>query len=293
MPEGEGWDGLEGSGVWQGGFGLWCVPMACTACLLGPEGLLVAQSRLLNGLDLSIRYLMTTIFEIQYCTAPDAALSPPAQAVQQVFPGGHANVQSQGSAAKGTSLPQSDRDFFVRMDNTIPTATKNQRIAVRDGLVQQLEQKGIQYGRADLGQRRIHLCQGRSEPEVDVVFQRFKGDVRKEPNNRAMAGSHVGQQVTKHIKSMPGVYTNLPEPKQSSLVERHVKLVEEELHCQRGQGKLQGIPGFGQLLQASLEKLGGRQELTQRQRENLEQAGMVGNGWDHAANRDLNKMRLG
>ena len=201
-------------------------------------------------------------------------------------------MQSQGSAAKGTSLPKSDWDFHVHMNSNLPAVTKNQRVEIRDRLVHQLEQQGIQYGRADLGKNRIHLSQGRNEPEVDIIFQRYKLDVRKEPDNRAMAGSHVGQQVAKIIKSMPDGYTNLPKSK-GSLVERHVKLTEDELHCQHGQGKLQGVTGFGQLLQASLEKLGGRQELTQRQRENLEQAGMTGSGWDHAANRDLNKMRLG
>ena len=216
---------------------------------------------------------------------------PSPQAIWHVF-GGHANVQSQGSAAKGTSLPQSDWDFFVYMDNTISFVTHNQRRDVCDLIGLHLGKVGIKYGLVKLGENCIHLDQGHKNkgtamPDIDVVFQRFKHTAKIAPDNRALADSHVCQQVVKHIKGMPSVYTNLPQPKQSDLVEHFVKLVEYELHCQQGYGDLQNVSGFGLLLQASLEKLAGRRMLTERQWATLTVAGMLGAGWDHAAVKDL------
>lgn len=40
-------------------------------------------------------------------------------------------------------------------------------------------------------------------PDVDVVFQRYKLDVRVEPDNTALADSQVRQQVVKFLKDMP------------------------------------------------------------------------------------------
>ena len=205
-------------------------------------------------------------------------------------------MQSQGSAAKGTSLSDSDWDFFVRMDNTIPTATGNQRIEVRALFLHHLEQEGIKYGLVELRENRIHLRQGRKSkdtamPDIDVVFERFKHTDKIEPNNRALADSHVCQQVVKHIKGMPGVYTNLPQPK-GSLVEIFVKLVEDELHCQQGVGNLQNADGFGLLWQASLDKIAGRRSLTEQQRTKLTEAGMLGGEWKHAAVKNLGAGRV-
>ena len=39
-------------------------------------------------------------------------------------------------------------------------------------------------------------------PDVDIIFQQYKGDGRKPPNSRAMADTHAGQQVVKHLKLM-------------------------------------------------------------------------------------------
>ena len=123
------------------------------------------------------------------------------QAVRQVLPGGHVSVQSQGSTAKGTSVPTSDLDHFVRMDNAQPTLTGNQRVQVppismelltplhlishsvsqiRDNLVKGLAQKGFHYPHAELGQNRIHL-RSNTAPEVDVVFQVAECDIVQGP----------------------------------------------------------------------------------------------------------------
>jgi glutamyl/glutaminyl-tRNA synthetase len=121
------------------------------------------------------------------------------QAVQQVFQG-HATVQLQRSAAKGTSLQgSSDWDFFVRLNDNIPTVTQAQRMAVHNQLQAQLAAAGISY-RMQCGESRMRLFQGRDGqgplPDCDVVFQRFKSDARVPPNSKAMASSHTAQQAS-------------------------------------------------------------------------------------------------
>jgi hypothetical protein len=112
---------------------------------------------------------------------------------------GHATVQLQGSTAKGTALQgSSDWDFFVRLNPNIPTVTKAQRMAVHDGLHAQLSAAGISY-RMQCGENCIRLFEGSDRqgrlPDCDVVFERYKDDVRVPPDNRALASSHIAQQV--------------------------------------------------------------------------------------------------
>jgi hypothetical protein len=112
---------------------------------------------------------------------------------------GHATVQLQGSTYKGTSLQgSSDWDFFVRLNDNIVTATKAQRTAVHDGLHAQFAAAGISY-RMQYGENRIRLFQGRDMqgglPDCDVVLQRYEDDVRVPPNGKALASSHIAQQV--------------------------------------------------------------------------------------------------
>jgi predicted lipoprotein len=119
--------------------------------------------------------------------------------VLQVFQG-HAQVQLQGSTSKGTSLQDSsDWDFFVRLNSNIDTVTSRQRMAVHDQLRVQLDAAGISY-RMQCGENRIRLFDGRDAagvlPDCDVVFQRFKSDLRVPPNNKALASSHPAQQVS-------------------------------------------------------------------------------------------------
>jgi hypothetical protein len=120
------------------------------------------------------------------------------QVVLQVLQG-HATVQLQGSTAKGTSLQgHSDWDFFVRLTDAIPTVTKAQRTSVHDMLHAQFAAAGISY-RMHCGENRIRLFEGSdmqgSLPDCDVVFQRYKDDVRIPPNSKALASSHAAQQV--------------------------------------------------------------------------------------------------
>ncbi|WIA14508.1 hypothetical protein OEZ85_003027 [Tetradesmus obliquus] len=124
------------------------------------------------------------------------------EVVQQVFQG-HATVQLQGSTAKGTSLLHtSDWDFFVRLNDNITTVTHAQRMAVYSQLQAQLSGAGITY-RMQAGENRIRLFEGRDAqgplPDCDVVFQRFKSDVRVPPNSKALASSHAAQQVVRYM----------------------------------------------------------------------------------------------
>lgn len=120
----------------------------------------------------------------------------------QVFQG-HATVQLQGSTAKSTSLKgRSDWDFFVRLNDNLPTVTQAQRKAVHDQLQAQFASAGIHY-RMQCGENRIRLFQGRDVqgplPNCDVVFQRYKSDVRLPPNSKALASSHTAQQVSEPL----------------------------------------------------------------------------------------------
>jgi len=112
---------------------------------------------------------------------------------------GHANVQTQGSTAKGTSLISSDWDFFIHFDNTLLPATKNQRLQVCSLLSTYLHQAGIIHNEPQLGANRINLTnvsmRSESLPDVDIIFEKFKGDVRLPPNSSVLADSHVCQQV--------------------------------------------------------------------------------------------------
>lgn len=109
-------------------------------------------------------------------------------------------MQLQGSTAKGTSLLHtSDWDFFVRLNDNITTVTHAQRMAVYSQLQAQLSGAGITY-RMQAGENRIRLFEGRDAqgplPDCDVVFQRFKSDVRVPPNSKALASSHAAQQAS-------------------------------------------------------------------------------------------------
>jgi hypothetical protein len=122
------------------------------------------------------------------------------QAVSVTF-GGHAHVQHQGSTRKGTGLiASSDWDFFVQLDDTIPTVTHKQRMSVVDLLRKQLlPAAGIDYS-LRCGSNRVFIWNGSdvqgSLPDVDLVFQRFKKTPEKfAPKSKALAHSHVAQQV--------------------------------------------------------------------------------------------------
>lgn len=121
-----------------------------------------------------------------------------AQGVSEVFQG-HATVQLQGSTAKGTGLEgYSDWDFFVRTDGTIAQVTHMQRMAVVRAVERHMAAACIHY-EMQCGQNRIWLRRGEDKdgplPEVDVVFDKFKEDVRVAPNPKALASSHAAQQV--------------------------------------------------------------------------------------------------
>jgi hypothetical protein len=121
------------------------------------------------------------------------------QAVSMTF-GGHANVQHQGSTRKGTGIvASSDWDFFVHLDDTIPTVTHKQRMAVVTLLRNQLLPcKGIDYS-LRCGSNRVFIWNGSNAqgtlPDVDLVFQRFQTTGKRAPKSRALAHSHVAQQV--------------------------------------------------------------------------------------------------
>lgn len=120
------------------------------------------------------------------------------QGVSEVFQG-HATVQLQGSTAKGTGLQNySDWDFFVRTDGTIAKVTHKQRTAVVRAVERHLAAAGIRYQK-QCGQNRIWMRRGEDAngplPEVDLVFDAFKEDVRVAPNSQALATSHTAQQV--------------------------------------------------------------------------------------------------
>ena len=118
--------------------------------------------------------------------------------VRQVF-SGHANVQSQGSTAKGTSLKTSDWDFYVHFDNTLQPATNRQRLDVRDLLSGFLVQFEVFHDQPILGANRISLTnlslRGDALPDVDIIFEKFKADFRPPPNNGLLADSHISQQA--------------------------------------------------------------------------------------------------
>ena len=110
-----------------------------------------------------------------------------------------AKVESQGSAAKETSLQSSDWDFFIRIEESLPPATKNQRKEMKSCMTANLLKEGIKHNAA-LREHRISLTsvssvEGTPLPDVDVIFERFKGDVRLPPNSGILADSPVSQQV--------------------------------------------------------------------------------------------------
>jgi hypothetical protein len=95
-------------------------------------------------------------------------------------------------------IGSSDWDFFVRLDDSIPTVTHNQRMAVVEQLRQQLRTAGIDYS-LRCGENRVFMWNGSNDlgslPDVDLVFGRFKQDERLPPDNRALAHNQVAQQV--------------------------------------------------------------------------------------------------
>ncbi|KAF6265701.1 hypothetical protein COO60DRAFT_1457012 [Scenedesmus sp. NREL 46B-D3] len=204
------------------------------------------------------------------------------QVVMQVFQG-HATVQLQGSTAKSTSLKgRSDWDFFVRLNDNLPTVTQAQRKAVHDQLQAQFASAGIHY-RMQCGENRIRLFQGRDVqgplPNCDVVFQRYKSDVRLPPNSKALASSHTAQQVVRYFKLLPRRYTNLPQPK-SSRLEQAVMLLDNHMRCQRGLRKhdMEGPAGYDRLLNATMQAVAGIGDLqaVRGVPDSLQQAGMNG-----------------
>ncbi|KAF6265705.1 hypothetical protein COO60DRAFT_1633484 [Scenedesmus sp. NREL 46B-D3] len=172
--------------------------------------------------------------------------------------GGHANVQHQGSTRKGTGLAaSSDWDFYVNLDDTISTVTHMQRMAVVDQLCKQLlPSAGIDYS-IRCGVNRAFMWNGSDDrgplPDVDLVFERFKLDVRRAPKSKAFAHSQVAQQVVKYIKRLPVRFTQLHKPK-SSLVESFVLQLQQQ---QFGDRRLKGEKGFEALLIAVLEAVAG------------------------------------
>ena len=127
-------------------------------------------------------------------TASSNAAAP--QAVKNTFQG-HATVQLQGSTAKGTAVQdKSDWDFFVRLDATITAVTKNQGLQVAQQLQESLAARGIRY-KVRLGENRIQLLNGSFNanplPGVDVIYERFKDDVRVAPDSAILADSYPGE----------------------------------------------------------------------------------------------------
>lgn len=130
--------------------------------------------------------------------------------------GGHANVQHQGSTRKGTGLAaSSDWDFYVNLDDTISTVTHMQRMAVVDQLCKQLlPSAGIDYS-IRCGVNRAFMWNGSDDrgplPDVDLVFERFKLDVRRAPKSKAFAHSQVAQQVRQRAHN-DGTHKKTAEP---------------------------------------------------------------------------------
>lgn len=86
-------------------------------------------------------------------------------------------------------------------------------------------------------------------PEIDVLFENYRGVPKAPPNNRAMAACPNGHPVVRYIKDLPNKYTNLTEPK-SMYVEDLVRRVEQQVPKAARQ---HGAVGFHTLLQASLQ----------------------------------------
>lgn len=142
----------------------------------------------------------------------------------------------------------------------------------------------------------MHLRKGRDLqrplPDVDVIFQRFKDDERLPPNSKALAHSHVSQQVVKLLKLLPepNRYPNLPRP-EGMYVEQLVLTVERRMRCQMGyrNADLQGSKGFDQLLTTTLKAVAGMEGMrgVRGVEEQLQLAGMAGEQWRRVAQRVL------
>ena len=75
------------------------------------------------------------------------------------------------------------------------------------------------------------------------------------------------------------------------LIEDFVILVKQELWSQQGGiGSLKGSSGFKCLLSACLSRIAYPEDLTQRQLQVLENAGMTSIGWVYAAKKDLTQL---
>ena len=110
------------------------------------------------------------------------------------------------------------------MDDTIETATRAQRVALRDLILGNLQEYNIRV-MCSMGRNHISLTaciadEGYTQqwlPDVDIVLERFLNTVKLEPDGADMAACHLCKKVVKHIKGMPeprdsngwGGYTNL------------------------------------------------------------------------------------
>ncbi|WIA14509.1 hypothetical protein OEZ85_003028 [Tetradesmus obliquus] len=130
-------------------------------------------------------------------------------------------------------------------------------MAIANRLGQLLSAGGISYN-IRCGEHRVHMYDGRDScgplPNVDLVFQSFKGRDLVRPDSRAMAGSPEAQQVVKYIKRLRVHFTNLSEPN-SFMVELLALQLQEQR--QFGDGLPAGEDGFEMLLIAALKAIAG------------------------------------
>jgi hypothetical protein len=232
------------------------------------------------------------------------------QAVQDVFAGGHAQCQLQGSMAKGTAVKGiSDCDFFIKLDSTTPFVTQRQRQKLEKAIKHHLQGACVSF-ETRFGENRIHMTQGmfqdgrgtaRVTPDVDIVFERYKHSVKKPPSSSNDKPSHTGQKAVQYIKSMPQIFTNLPGPTKSMYVEDVVMICEKRL-CKEQQlkkGGLTGSKGFETLMTSLLQSIArcgctapGSSMPNDSFCLKLQEAGMHCRQWEEAAAKVLRLRRI-
>ncbi|KIZ05802.1 hypothetical protein MNEG_2156 [Monoraphidium neglectum] len=177
---------------------------------------------------------------------------------QRQFPGGHAQVQLQGSTYMAVALEGlSDADFFVRMDDTIPAVTRAQRVKFVSDLQSTLPRYGLVYPQPlELRESRIRsaagMYMGAPAPPFDVLFERFASQKpRRQPARRPLAGEV--QLVVCALRLMPLHFTNLVQPQSSALID----WVEGEWRRLPAARSSEHRKAFGQLLKWALDLLAG------------------------------------
>lgn len=146
----------------------------------------------------------------------------------------------------------------VRLDDTIDTVTKKQRMTFWNAADSNLRSRGVQY-EPRISEIRIQLREGTHYgipiADTDVVFQRYNNHPGlRLPNSRGMDQCHNARYVVRFFKNLPKTYTNLT-PLKSMHLEDMTKLAAEHLVCQRGWAHdevANGADGFAALLDAVL-----------------------------------------